>query len=60
MIAAQDHGTTYAGRIHLTDREESMATATRSIEWQRDVDAALADAERTSRPLLLDFTAAPQ
>jgi hypothetical protein len=37
-----------------------MATETRSIQWQRDVDAALADAQRTKRPLLLDFTAAPQ
>ncbi len=37
-----------------------MATTTRSIQWQRDVDAALSEAERTHRALLLDFTAAPQ
>jgi len=37
-----------------------MATETRSIDWQRDVDAAMQDAERTHRPILLDFTAAPQ
>lgn len=29
------------------------------IEWQRDIDAALRDAQRSGRPALLDFTAAP-
>ncbi len=29
------------------------------IPWRKDVDAALADAKSTKRPLLLDFTAAP-
>lgn len=29
------------------------------INWQRDIDAALREAEQTGRPLLLDFTAAP-
>lgn len=33
---------------------------TREIQWQRDVDAALAEATRAKRPVLLDFTAAPQ
>jgi thiol:disulfide interchange protein len=37
-----------------------MATETRTIQWQRDVDAALASARATQRPVLLDFTAAPQ
>jgi thiol:disulfide interchange protein len=32
---------------------------TETISWQRDVDAALAQAEQEKRPLLLDFTAAP-
>lgn len=32
---------------------------TTAIEWRRDVDAAIADATGASRPLLLDFTAAP-
>ena len=36
-----------------------MATATETINWQRDVDAALAQASRGNKPLLLDFTAAP-
>ena len=35
-----------------------MATAT-EIQWQRDVDAALSQASRDNKPLLLDFTAAP-
>ena len=35
-----------------------MATTT-EITWQRDVDAALAEASRDNKPLLLDFTAAP-
>ena len=38
----------------------NVTTETRTIAWQRDVDAALADAEKSHRPLLLDFTAAPQ
>ncbi len=37
-----------------------MATETRAISWQTDVDAALDEAQRTHRPVLLDFTAAPQ
>jgi len=30
-----------------------------NIAWQKDVDAALAEAKRAQKPLLLDFTAAP-
>lgn len=30
-----------------------------AIDWKRDVDAALDEARRTGRPLLLDFNAAP-
>jgi uncharacterized protein YyaL (SSP411 family) len=33
--------------------------ATETITWQRDVDAAFAEAKRADKPLLLDFTAAP-
>ncbi len=29
------------------------------INWREDVDAALADAKRDGRPVLLDFSAAP-
>lgn len=29
------------------------------LEWRDDVDAALEEAEREERPVLLDFTAAP-
>lgn len=29
------------------------------INWRDDVDAALADAKRDGRPVLLDFSAAP-
>jgi len=29
------------------------------IPWQQDVDAALAQAKASGKPLLLDFTAAP-
>jgi hypothetical protein len=36
------------------DKEADM-----DITWQRDIDAALREAEQTGRPLLLDFTAAP-
>ena len=37
----------------------SSSHETREIAWQRDVDAAIAEAGRTDQPLLLDFTAAP-
>jgi uncharacterized protein YyaL (SSP411 family) len=30
-----------------------------TVEWKRDVDAALAHAEEQDRPLLIDFSAAP-
>jgi hypothetical protein len=33
--------------------------ANESITWQKDVDAALIQAARENKPLLLDFTAAP-
>jgi hypothetical protein len=29
------------------------------VEWRNDIDAALAEARKTHRPLLLDFSAAP-
>ncbi len=29
------------------------------IQWQRDIDAALAQAQRDDKPVLIDFTAAP-
>jgi hypothetical protein len=29
------------------------------IDWREDIDATLAEAERSGRPVLLDFTAAP-
>jgi len=30
-----------------------------SVEWSHDIDAALATAAETNRPLLIDFSAAP-
>lgn len=30
-----------------------------NIDWQRDVDAAIARSHNDEQPLLLDFTAAP-
>jgi uncharacterized protein YyaL (SSP411 family) len=30
-----------------------------SIEWSHDVDAAIAQAKDTNKPILLDFSAAP-
>jgi uncharacterized protein YyaL (SSP411 family) len=30
-----------------------------SINWREDPDAALADAKREGRPVLIDFSAAP-
>ncbi len=29
------------------------------IQWQRDIDAALAQAKGEDKPVLIDFTAAP-
>jgi thiol:disulfide interchange protein len=36
------------------------ATQSPQIDWSRDVDATLARAKQEHRPVLLDFTAAPQ
>lgn len=36
-----------------------MATASPGIAWRTDFDGALADAARTGRAVLVDFTAAP-
>jgi len=45
-----------AGIVHReTIKEVSMA----EINWLKDVDAALAQAKSTQKPVLLDFSAAP-
>jgi hypothetical protein len=31
-----------------------------AVEWKKDIDAALADVKTRKRPLLFDFSAAPQ
>ncbi len=36
-----------------------MATTSREITWRHDFDAALSDAARQGRMVLLDFSAAP-
>jgi len=36
-----------------------MAVTARQVTWQRDFDAALADAHGTSKHILVDFSAAP-
>jgi hypothetical protein len=36
-----------------------VATSSREITWRHDFDAALADAARQGRAVLVDFTAAP-
>ena len=48
------------GSVRISQQEDAVATETRTINWQRDVGAALDEAERAHRPVLLDFTAAPQ
>lgn len=30
-----------------------------TVQWKKDVDAALAEARERNKPLLLDFSAAP-
>jgi hypothetical protein len=40
-------------------QEVTMALATKEVMWQRDFDAALADAQRTGKHVLVDFSAAP-
>ena len=44
--------------------QEAQVTSTidtgQRIDWQRDVDAALTESRVDHKPLLLDFTAAPQ
>ena len=30
-----------------------------AVNWSRDVDASMAEAKKSGRPLLLDFSAAP-
>ncbi len=36
-----------------------MSETQTSIQWRKDVDQALQEAKRLSRPVLLDFSAAP-
>ena len=30
-----------------------------AVQWKKDLDAALAEAKETNKPLLVDFSAAP-
>jgi hypothetical protein len=30
-----------------------------SVQWNKDADAAIAEAEKDNKPLLIDFSAAP-
>jgi hypothetical protein len=48
---------TYNASEHFDFNPRPMAQD--NIDWQRDVDAAIAQAKRDNKPLLLDFTAAP-
>jgi hypothetical protein len=42
----------------MGERRETKE-ADMEINWQRDIDAALEEANQAHRPLLLDFSAAP-
>ena len=50
---------TLSASLPPTRPEKIMTATTETITWQRDVDAALNQASRDNKPLLLDFTAAP-
>jgi hypothetical protein len=52
-----DDGTRHASRRRFDITQTAMPQDT--IDWQKDVDAAIAQAKRDNKPLLLDFTAAP-
>jgi hypothetical protein len=41
------------------EKEMKMATASKTIAWQTNLDAALGDARAKQRLVLLDFSAAP-
>ena len=46
------------GRSVFADQQTpSTSHATEGIAWQQDIEAALAEASNTGRPLMLDFTA---
>ena len=47
-----------ASRCSLSCEEEQMPE-TMTVQWQHDADAALDEARRSNRPVLVDFTAAP-
>jgi hypothetical protein len=51
-----DRVTLMAGRIVSRLRREAKM----AVVWQKDVDAAVAEAKASKRPLLIDFSAAPQ
>lgn len=51
-----------AGKISrgsATQVQRGAVMTTRTIEWIRDADQALAEAKRAHQPALMDFTAAP-
>jgi hypothetical protein len=51
--------TTLSTTPHMRQHDEEYSMTNSSIEWGRDIDAALEQAKREHRPILIDFTAAP-
>jgi len=47
--------------MHLNATETAMTTATthETVHWREDIDSSLADAKKSAKTALLDFTAAP-
>jgi hypothetical protein len=56
-MGTPDAGSDLSSSHHL--HETPMATATAAIDWKRNAEAALNEARRTGRMVLLDFSAAP-
>lgn len=48
--------------VHRIDRCDDVLTGVKStmaIQWNKDIDSTLGQAQQTGQPILLDFSAAP-
>ena len=62
LISEQAGPVPKTSSVHRIDRCDDVLTGVKStmaIQWNKDIDSTLGQAQQTGRPILLDFSAAP-
>lgn len=62
LISEQAGPVPKTSNVHRIDRCDDVLTGVKStmaIQWNKDIDSTLGQAQQTGQPILLDFSAAP-